>query len=129
MSKQFWRWHAPVVAWAMIILVLTWYPKLEVPDTGLNAQDKVAHLSVFALLGILAIRALTKYEINRLSHAVKVTLLYGTSFAIVDEALQALIPGRSADLFDALANIAGVLVSAIVFRYIVFPIHKRYGLY
>ncbi len=125
MNSLFSRWTVPVWLWALFILAVTWYPTLTVPETGIDAQDKIAHFGVFAILGLLFIRAMSKYEINRLSKVVKRTIFYCSSFALLDEAGQAFIPGRSAELFDALANLGGVLISGILFRYVLLPIHNR----
>ncbi len=128
MSRLFSRWIFPAWLWALFILAVTWYPKLTVPDTGIDAQDKIAHFVVFAILGIFVLRAISKYEINRLSIAVKGTILSCTIFALLDEVGQAFIPGRSADLYDGLANVGGILISTVLFRYILIPLHKRFRL-
>lgn len=119
------KWQSPLVLWTLIILVLTWYPKVEVPDIGIDAEDKIAHIAVFALWGVLLLRAVSKYEINRLSFAVKLTMISGTLFAVIDESVQKMVPGRFFSVYDALANVIGVWLSAVFFTYVVLPLRNR----
>ena len=119
------KWNAPVIIWTIIVLYLTWWPQIEIPDIGIEYKDKVAHVAVFCILGLFVSRSRFKNEINRLQKAVKDTMLYCSLFAIFDEAMQGVIPGRAADVWDGLANITGVLIAVIIFRYIWVPIKRR----
>ncbi len=124
---KFLKWRLPFFLWTLIILFLTWYPKVEIPDLGINAEDKVAHIAVFLLWGILMLRMLNRYEINDLSGAVKLVIVSGTLFAIVDESIQGLIPGRYFTFYDMLANAAGVWLSPLIFRFILLPFTQRFS--
>lgn len=119
------KWQAPLILWTIILLALTWYPRVEIPDLGIDAEDKIAHILVFIIWGVLMSRAVSKYEINKLPFAVKITLITGTLFAIVDESVQALIPGRYFTVYDAIANVLGIWLSGVVFVYILLPMVKR----
>jgi len=119
------KWELPLFIWTAILLFLTWWPKIEIPDIGLDYKDKVAHVFAFGLLGFLAARARSKYEINHLQNAVKVTLFYCSLFAIFDEAMQGVIPGRVADVWDGLANIIGVFAAVLFFRTVWYPWKNR----
>ena len=122
---NFMKWKFPAIAWTFILLFLTWYPKLKVPDARFDASDKIAHVMVFVLWGILMCRAASKYEIKRTSYAVRVTIITGTLFAIIDESVQHLIPGRIFSMYDGLANIIGVWLSILVFVYLLQPMKNR----
>jgi VanZ family protein len=111
--------------WTALLLFLTWYPKVKAPDIGIEAQDKIAHLFVFLLWGLLMCRNLSKYEINRMPSAVKITIIIGTLFAIVDESVQEVIPGRDFSIYDGLANILGVWMSVPIFLYLWLPMKRR----
>ncbi len=110
------KWRLPLIVWSLILLFLTWYPKIEMPDLGFDAQDKAAHFAAFFVLAFLACRAFSKYEIIRLPRAVKQAVLFSISFAVIDEMVQLWIPGRLFDFVDAAANLAGVAAASITFR-------------
>ena len=109
----------------MILLFLTWSPTVEIPDIGIDARDKIAHVLVFGFWGVLMCRSASKYEINRLPYAVKVTIIVGTLFAVIDESMQMIIPGRYCTIYDGLANFIGIWMSVPVFMYVIRPLKQR----
>ncbi len=123
---KFIRWQLPFIIWTLTIVVLTWYPRIEFPDLGIEAEDKIAHIVAFCFWGLLLFRARTKYEIKHLSIAVKLVIFTGICFAVIDESVQSLVPGRYFSLYDMLANVIGVCLSWPVFRYIVVQFAQRY---
>jgi VanZ family protein len=122
---RFLKWELPAYLWSAILLFLTWWPKIEIPDIGIDFKDKIAHLLAFGLFGFLVARARSKEEINQPLHAVKLTMLYCSLFAVFDEVMQGVIPGRDADIGDGLANIAGVILGVIFFRFVWNPRSKK----
>lgn len=97
------------IVWALIILIFTLTPGNSVPDLDVFSYDKFGHGFVFFVLSFLLIsgfyQAFTA-SVNRkkaLFIGVIISALYG--FAI--EAAQSVIPHRSMELYDALANIIG----------------------
>ncbi|MBN1559280.1 VanZ family protein [candidate division KSB1 bacterium] len=122
------KWTLPLILWTVLLLFLTWYPKVKTPDIGFEAQDKIAHLLVFLLWGLLMCRHRSKYEINRAPSAVKMTIITGTFFAIADELVQGMIPGRDLSIYDGVANIIGVWMSIAVFLYVCLPMKRRFQL-
>ena len=119
------RWYLPLLLWSMLILILTWYPKIEMPDLGFDAQDKAAHWGVFFIFGILSLRAFSKYEIKRLPTAVFTTVFLGSGFALIDEVVQRWIPGRSFDPLDGLFNLLGVITAVLLFGRMILPFVQR----
>lgn len=74
---------------------------LDVPSV-----DKLLHLSEYLLLAWLLVQAL------RVNHALQPSYvlwiwIYTTSYGLLIEAIQALLPWRSAELGDAAANALG----------------------
>ena len=118
---KFLKWEAPAWLWAGIVLFLTWWPKIEIPKIGPDYRDKIAHMLAFGLLGFLAARARCKNEINQLLDTVKLAILSCSLFAVFDEAMQAFIPGRVADVWDGAANISGVFFAVLFFKYVWLP--------
>jgi VanZ family protein len=122
------KWPLPLIIWSILLLFLTWYPKIEIPNLGFKAQDKAAHFMVFFILGLLSCRAFSKYEIKRMPDAVRVSLIFGASFGCIDEIVQIWIPGRTFDPLDGLANIIGVLFAVLLFRKFFFTLLLKYRL-
>ena len=92
----------PVVVWAAVIFVLSSIPSLS---TGLGGWDTVlrkgAHLTEYAILGALLLRAL-----GRAAPA----LAGGALYAASDELHQHFVQGRHASPLDVLLDTAGVAV-------------------
>jgi len=109
------RWKIPVILWACTILFLTSMPKLEIEQVDFDASDKLAHFSVYFVFGYLTIRMfLQGYNLGWRSALIRSTIT-GVVFAAFDEAHQLLIPGRSAEIWDAAADIAGVLAAQLIY--------------
>ena len=96
----------PVVVWAAVIFALSSIPSLS---TGLGGWDTVlrkgAHLTEYAILGALLLRAL-----GRAAPA----LAGGALYAASDELHQHFVQGRHASPLDVLLDTAGVAVGVYV---------------
>ena len=125
MTRKFRQYKLPALVWGIIILALTSYPRLEIPDIGFDATDKVAHLGVYLVFGFLLLRAFAEENPLALRTANVRTLLFGISFAVFDELHQLFIPGRSCDVWDALADIFGVLLGHFLYYAIIVRSMKR----
>jgi VanZ family protein len=97
----------PVVAWAAVIFALSSIPHL---GTGLGTWDtilrKSAHVTEYAILGLLLMRA-----IGREAPA----FLLGIAYAITDEVHQHFVSGRHSSPLDVAIDSAGVLIGVLVF--------------
>jgi VanZ family protein len=98
----------PVAAWAALIFVLSSIPSLS---TGLGTWDlvvrKAAHVTEFAILGALLVRAL-----DRPAAAAALAIAY----AATDELHQHFVPGRTGAVFDILIDAVGVVVGIVLYR-------------
>jgi VanZ family protein len=122
MTKQRCWWTGPAWAWAFLIIAITSYPKLETPDIGFDAQDKLYHFIIYFVFGVLLMRAFTQARYDSLIPALKKSAMIGVVFAVFDELHQLLIPGRQGDVLDAIADICGILGSIFLF----FMLYKRF---
>ena len=73
--------------------------------------DKILHLTTYAVLGLLMIRALAGGRVrgvtaNRAMLALLLTVLYG----VADEFHQSFVPGRTPDLMDVVADAVGASI-------------------
>lgn len=96
----------PVVVWAAVIFAFSAVPSL---GTGLGGWDlvlrKLAHVSEYALLGLLLARATRR-------PAVAVAL--AAAYAVTDEIHQTFVEGRHGAPLDVAIDTAGALVGVLV---------------
>ncbi|TMM07545.1 MAG: VanZ family protein [Actinobacteria bacterium] len=97
----------PVIAWAALIFALSSIPHL---GTGLGTWDTIlrkgAHVTEYAILGLLLVRA-----IGREMPA----FLIGVGYAITDELHQHFVTGRHSSPIDVAIDSTGVLFGLLVF--------------
>lgn len=60
-------------------------------------------------------RAFIRHQQPRLRSGLFFSFIIGLFFSIIDEWHQKYIPGRTCDIFDALADISGILFAAIIY--------------
>jgi VanZ family protein len=97
------RWWPPI-AWAVLVLLLNSVPGGALPSGG-PSTDKGAHFVLYAILGVLAARAALR-ESQGWRPLVAVLLVI-VAFGAADELHQALVPGRSVDVRDWIADLVG----------------------
>lgn len=88
------------------VWVASWLPMaaaLDAADVTEHA-DKLVHASLFAILGALGMRGWLQAD-QRWR-----VLAFLLGLGVVTEALQAIVPGRSASIWDWLADAIGVLL-------------------
>ena len=77
-----------------------------VAGLGFNGGDKVAHFSVYGLLGTLLCRALRPGW-----RGAVLALVIASFFGATDEWHQSFVPGRDADVMDWLADTSGAALA------------------
>jgi len=97
------------LAWAAVIFYLSSQPGTDKPML-FPLQDKLLHAIVFGILGFLGMGALEAAAHGY--HRWQVWLIAGlvTLYGILDEFHQRFVPGRTADVFDVMADVAGGLL-------------------
>jgi VanZ family protein len=97
----------PVVVWAGVIFAFSSVPHL---GTDLGVWDtilrKCAHVTEYAILGLLLVRALGRET---------PAFLAGVAYAITDEIHQGFVSGRHASPVDVAIDSTGVLIGILVF--------------
>lgn len=86
------------MAYCGLIFFLSSQSRFDFAPTGLWDFDKLIHLAEYGVLAALLLRA---------THSVPVSLLTATLYGVSDEVHQYFVPGRSASVYDALADLAG----------------------
>jgi VanZ family protein len=105
------RWLPPLL-WAAFILILTSIPGSHLPVPPLRNLDKIVHLSIYAVLGWLSVRAWSNG--SRVPAAAIAVVILISCFGALDEWHQQFIPLRSTDLLDWAADTMGAAIGAIL---------------
>jgi len=104
-SARGFRAWAPIVLWAAVIFAFSSVPSLS---SGLGTWDlilrKIAHLSEYAILGALLLRAIQRPA---------VAILAGGLYAVTDEVHQHFVRGRHAAWYDVLIDTVGVAIGVL----------------
>lgn len=111
-ARPGWRTWAARAAFAgatAVNLAVVFAPQPDVPGQGVPGLDKVVHVAVFAAVACTGLHAGA-----RARWLVPVLLAH----AVTSEVIQArLLPGRSGDPWDGVADAAGVALGYALFRW------------
>ncbi|MCB5224205.1 MAG: VanZ family protein [Candidatus Cloacimonetes bacterium] len=107
------RFVLPVVLWVAVIWTVSSLPGRHLPSGKIVGFDKVAHFSIYFVLGILTNRLLKGFGIA--TKRVWWIYLILVVSAALDELHQYFIPQRSVSVWDFAANAAGLGTAFAVF--------------
>ena len=74
---------------------------------------KIAHFSIYALVGVLLMALLSTYNITD-KNKIIFTIILGAIYASSDEFHQSFIPGRSGEVKDVMLDTLGVAVGGLI---------------
>ena len=94
----------------IIIFLLSSTPPNIVQSIQINGLDKVIHLIEYLLLGIV-------YKATKSNLLIRYYLLIFI-IPIIDEFIIQKYSGRNVDIFDFIADIIGLMIGIIIYRYI-----------
>ena len=110
------------LSWAGFIYYLSSQPGMDFQPL-FTLQDKLLHALLFGMLGFLGVGAMKVpvhgYKIRQVWGIVVLVTLYG----ILDELHQQFVPGRTVDIYDVIANMAGGMAGA----WIMYLLSKKRG--
>lgn len=110
--------HVPWILMMIVISVQSSMSNIKLPDIGIDFIDKVIHLLVFGVLGWLIARGMYKSEHSFIrKHFLVITLIIGGVFGLLDEWHQSMVPGRMADLRDWMADMAGIVIFGLYYKW------------
>lgn len=111
--------YLPLVFYWILLFTLTSLPSQSVPSVGVN--DKVEHLLAYFGLSFLMYLTLLfqKKSITLKKNALLFTLLFVLGYGILDEVHQLLIPGRSCELLDFMADMLGGIIGIIIVKILI----------
>lgn len=97
-------WLVLAALWTLAILIGCALPGNSMPGSPIWSFDKAIHLTLFGGFGLLWMHAL-RWPVGKRALWVVVA---GLGFAIGTEVVQGFAPGRSPEVLDAVADVAGV---------------------
>lgn len=78
-----------------------------------NVIRKIAHYSIYTLLGLLLMGLMSTFKIKEMDK-ITVSLIIGVLYASTDEIHQAFVPGRGAQITDVILDSMGVLTGIFI---------------
>ena len=89
----------------------------EIKESFSLIVRKLAHVTIYLILGILVFLYLNEYNINY-KHLIMLSILICFIYAISDEIHQLFIPGRSGEIRDVLIDTLGSFIGSILTLFI-----------
>lgn len=97
--------------------------KENVVDRIESIIRKIAHYSIYTLVGILLMSLMITYKLKELDR-IAVSLIIGVIYASTDEIHQAFVPGRGPLVTDVILDSMGVL-TGIFITMLILKIHEK----
>lgn len=94
---------------SLLILIALLLPGNDLPGIRIGNWDKAIHFTMFACWAVAL-----RYDYRATPFPFRRMLLVGAIFALSTEILQTWVEGRNFDLYDLVADIAGLVVGGIV---------------
>jgi VanZ family protein len=119
--NQFPRWVYILasVLWATAIMVLLLLPRSSIPSLVVWQADKLGHAGLFAIQTCLlwfSMRAPQETEVSK--NSLVLPFVLASVYGIITELIQNAAATRTADPFDALADITGAAIASyLILRY------------
>lgn len=117
---MFFVYWLPIAVYCLLIYVQSSKPALQSFPDIINI-DKLLHFAAYAVLGALFMRAFeatASKSKSRPRRLMVFSILAASLYGISDEIHQAFVVFRSADAFDALADICGSIAGAPAYRFL-----------
>ncbi len=118
-GRRLFRAVLPAVIWAALIFVASSIPSEDIPVAPIFEYDKLIHLTIYFVFAALVYRALRFEGISPFvrSRAAILTVGIITFYGMTDEFHQHFVPGRTMDVFDWVADVAGGILCVVVMSY------------
>ena len=125
---QRFKFGLPALIIAVGIFIASHQSNLELPKIVFEINDKLLHLFAYFVFGLTINLGLKKNHpaISR-ARCFTLLLIIGGLYAASDEIHQHFIPGRTADIYDWVADILGVMLSYIIYILAEKHIFKKAG--
>ncbi|MGZ4999259.1 MAG: VanZ family protein [Methylomonas sp.] len=110
----------------LVLMILRWIALLFVESSGPPAEvmgkmpglDKIAHIAAYGILGLMVCALSFRLKHQPKIALLSVPLLFVSLVGIAEEGFQHFVPGRTASLPDALADVCGAVFSILLANYL-----------
>lgn len=107
-----WGYRLLAVGWMMLIFFLSSQPSLPAVSF-FSGADLLLHAVFYAILCVFLARSFMDPQIRNWNRVILLTILV-TAYGITDEYHQSFVPGRSASIWDVLADDVGGFLAAVI---------------
>lgn len=115
-ARVAWYW-VPLVAYAILIYLLSSSSAPPIPKLDWPGFDKVLHAAEYGGFGALLFRALAMGGEGLSPRAALIAaVLVGPLYAATDEVHQLFVPARDSDPLDFAADCVGIVLGALAWR-------------
>ncbi len=106
--------YLPLIVYWIILFVATSIPAQSVPSFGVG--DKLNHFLAYLILALLLYLTLSFQDKSKFAkcNAVLLTISIILLYGVIDELHQMLIPGRSAEFLDWVADAVGAVCGVLI---------------
>ncbi len=105
----------PAYTWLVLIFIVSSIPHLKVTFVKILSMDKIAHFSEYFIFGLLFKNGLYREDNNRVRN-IMLVIAATTIFATLDEIHQMIVPGRTASVYDFIADFLGGAVFSQIYE-------------
>ncbi|MBE0572716.1 MAG: VanZ family protein [Ignavibacteriaceae bacterium] len=109
--------YVPLILYGIILFILTILPGDGAVKS--NSPDKFYHFAAYGLFSFILY--FTLFFQNKIlllkKYTAAFTILFASLFGVLNEFNQIFIPGRSANIYDVIANFIGSLVTVLIIKF------------
>ncbi|NIA23519.1 MAG: hypothetical protein GWP03_05115 [Proteobacteria bacterium] len=105
----------PAYAWLVLIFAVSSIPHLRVTFSNIVSMDKIAHFSEYFIFGLMFKYGLYKNDGSRVKNIITVIVVTAL-FATLDEIHQLIVPGRTASVYDFIADFLGGAIFSQIYE-------------
>jgi VanZ family protein len=118
-KRKVWLVYIPLILYWLILFTATTLPAEKLPSIGFT--DKIDHFIAYFILAVLVNLMLIFQRKSRLlfEKAPMATIIICLFYGAADELHQMLIPGRSAETLDWVADASGTFVGIFIVYFLI----------
>lgn len=112
-------YYTALISYCLAIFILSSIPGENLPKVGVEFNDKIIHLIVYAILFVLffySLKIQTK-NIRLQKFAPEFSLLFTSLYGLSDEIHQYFVPNRTCEFVDWVADFAGGFIIYMIFKF------------
>jgi VanZ family protein len=113
--KKLFSFKFIALLYAVLIFIVSSIPEITPPSLGFQLEDKVYHFIEYSIFSFLLFLAFFTAKTDFFKKNVFLfSSLIGIIYAYSDEFHQRVVPGRSYDLYDFLADCLGIILIQVI---------------